>query len=102
MPVNVRRGGAATGWNLPGDPLCTALAGGIGTYDAARLEIVFTLLPGADGIGFDFIVGSEEWPEYVGQVNDVAGSSSTARTLPWMRKATPSPSMDRSSPATRS
>ncbi len=65
--------GAGTNLNLPGDPLCNALAGGVGTYDAARLEIVFTLPPGASGIRFEYVVGSEEYPEYVGSVNDVAG-----------------------------
>ncbi|MBM4354665.1 MAG: hypothetical protein FJ109_12905, partial [Deltaproteobacteria bacterium] len=64
---------AGDSWNLPGDPLCTALAGGIGTFDAARLEIVFTLPVGASGIRFDYAVGSEEYPEWVGEINDVAG-----------------------------
>jgi len=72
LPPN-NTGSKGTNLSLPGDPLCTQLAGGIGTFDAAKLQIVFTVLPGADGVSFDFIVGSEEYPE----------SDDPTQLLPW-------------------
>ncbi|MBM4370685.1 MAG: choice-of-anchor L domain-containing protein, partial [Deltaproteobacteria bacterium] len=67
-------GGITTSWGSPGDPLCVEIAGGGNMQDAARLEITFVLQQGFDGIGFDYIVGSDEYPEYVGsEFNDAAG-----------------------------
>lgn len=37
------------------------------------MTIQFTLDPGADGVAFDWMFGSEEYPEYVGSFNDSAG-----------------------------
>ncbi|UQA57269.1 choice-of-anchor L domain-containing protein [Polyangium aurulentum] len=60
--------------NLPGDPLCNALIPGFNSYDAAKLTITFDLAPGFDGISFQSIFGSEEFPEWVGtSFNDVYG-----------------------------
>lgn len=61
--------------NLPGDPLCNALIPGYTSYDATKITITFDLAPGFDGISFNFIFGSEEYPEYVGTAyNDVFGA----------------------------
>ncbi len=66
--------GTTTMWDGPGDPLCEALMGGGTSNDAVRLEIVFELQDGFDGIGFEYIVGSEEYPEYVdSEFNDAVG-----------------------------
>jgi hypothetical protein len=68
--------GSTTGDNgLPGDALCNALIGaGYTSYDASKLTIEFTLAPGFDGIAFQFVFGSEEFPEWVGTAyNDVMG-----------------------------
>ena len=54
------------------DPLCAGLAG-VGVNDSVRMTIQFTLDPGADGVAFDWMFGSEEYPEYVGSFNDSAG-----------------------------
>jgi large repetitive protein len=73
LPPNEEEG--ATGDHMgAGDPLCDALIPGFDTYDAARLEVAFTLAEGFDGISFQYIVGSEEYPEFVGEsYNDVVG-----------------------------
>ncbi|MBK8255271.1 MAG: choice-of-anchor L domain-containing protein [Polyangiaceae bacterium] len=56
------------------DPLCASVVGAASVNDAVRMTIQFTLGPGADGIAFDWIFGSEEYPEYVGSsFNDAAG-----------------------------
>ena len=55
------------------DPLCAGLAG-VGVNDSVRMTIQFTLDPGADGVAFDWMFGSEEYPEYVGSYNDSAGA----------------------------
>jgi cysteine-rich repeat protein len=61
-------------WGLAGDPLCELLSPGFAMADAARLEIDFDLASGTDGFVFEFIVGSEEYPEYVGdKYNDAVG-----------------------------
>ena len=70
-----------TEWMGPGDDFCGSLAGidpdtqlPYETHDAVRLEIVFELEEGYDGLSFDYIVGTEEYPEFVGQqFNDVVG-----------------------------
>lgn len=46
------------------------LIGGIDTYNTARLE--FDFVPYSDSVRFNYVFGSEEYPEYVGsQFNDV-------------------------------
>ena len=42
-------------------------------FDAAKLKVTFTLAEGYTGIRFGFVFGSDEYKEYVGQFNDVAG-----------------------------
>ena len=59
-------------FGTPADPLCQALAA-TNVNDSVRMTVQFTLEPGADGIAFDWLFGSEEYPEYVGQYNDSAG-----------------------------
>lgn len=55
-----------------GDPDLTSLANGFTTYDAAILE--FDFIPQSDTIQFNYIFGSEEYPEYVSSgYNDVFG-----------------------------
>ncbi|MFO0592911.1 MAG: choice-of-anchor L domain-containing protein [Polyangiaceae bacterium] len=54
------------------DALCHQVAG-VNTTDASKLTIQFTLDPDADGIAFDWLFGSEEYPEYVGSFNDSVG-----------------------------
>ncbi len=71
-PNDKTNAGKANG--MPGSTWCTQVAPGATTFDAAVLEVTFDLAAGFDGVGFDFIVGSEEYPEYVGQqYNDVVG-----------------------------
>ena len=54
-----------------GDPLLSTLGGGP-SRNAARLEFDFTAM--SDSIKFNFVFGSEEYPEFVGQnVNDAFG-----------------------------
>ena len=58
----------------PGDPLCGQLTAPYNSFDRARLDIVFDLAAGYDGISFQLIFGSEEYPEYLGQgFNDSVG-----------------------------
>lgn len=55
-----------------GDPDLTVLASGFQTYDAAILE--FDFIPQSDTLRFNYIFGSEEYPEYVNSgYNDVFG-----------------------------
>jgi len=54
--------------NRAGDGDLSNLAG-VTTYDAAVLE--FDFVPQASQITFDFVFGSDEYPEFVGQFNDV-------------------------------
>ena len=54
----------------PGDDDLTALAG-CSTFDACVLE--FDFIPEYEYIWFDFVFGSEEYHEYVGQFNDAFG-----------------------------
>jgi hypothetical protein len=67
--------GATTQANgLPGHPLCDALIPGYTSQDASVLTINFDLAPGFDGIQFNSVFGSEEYPEWVGtSFNDVYG-----------------------------
>ncbi|MFM1874331.1 MAG: hypothetical protein RL266_68 [Bacteroidota bacterium] len=55
-----------------GDPDLTVLASGFQTYDASILE--FDFIPQSDTLRFNYIFGSEEYPEYVNSgYNDVFG-----------------------------
>lgn len=58
---------------LPGDSLLNTLIPGYYTYDASVLE--FDFIPYADTLlGFQYVFGSEEYPEFVGSsFNDVFG-----------------------------
>ncbi|AKT37134.1 choice-of-anchor L domain-containing protein [Chondromyces crocatus] len=60
--------------NLPGHPLCDALIPGYTSYDASILTITFDLAASFNGIQFNSVFGSEEFPEWVGSsYNDVYG-----------------------------
>ncbi|MBU2650742.1 MAG: choice-of-anchor L domain-containing protein, partial [Bacteroidetes bacterium] len=62
---------ASTGNGVPGDPDLTALAG-VNTNDAAVIE--FDFIPQSDTLTFNYVFGSEEYPEYVcSGFNDVFG-----------------------------
>ena len=55
-----------------GDPDLTVLASGFSTYDASILQ--FDFIPQSDTLRFNYIFGSEEYPEYVNSgYNDVFG-----------------------------
>ena len=55
-----------------GHALCSAMSGYNKTYDAVVLELTFDLAPGYDGVNFQYVSGSEEFPEYVDtEYNDV-------------------------------
>lgn len=67
--------GTTTAFELPGCPWCDDIIPGYVSYDAAILEIVFDVDDSAKSISFDFVFGSEEYPEYVGSpFNDVYGA----------------------------
>lgn len=58
----------------PGSPLCSSLAGGAASFDAAVLTMQVELLSGYSGFFSEFIFASEEYPEWVGsKFNDVFG-----------------------------
>ncbi|GEM_PF-1280601 len=60
---------ASNDMNQPGDPLLTVLAGS-STGDASVLE--FDLIPEGNLLAFNYVFGSEEYPEYAGsEYNDV-------------------------------
>lgn len=76
---------ASTSWNNPGDPdLNTILANSgsnITTNDACVLE--FDFIPSGDTVKFDYVFGSEEYPEYAcGSVNDAFGFVISGPGLP--------------------
>ncbi len=82
------------------DALCSQLTAPFGSQDAARLDIVFELEAGFDGIDMQYLFGSEEYPEYVGQeYNDSVGILKPASMLPSTVRGTPSTSTARSSAA---
>ncbi len=60
---------ASTGNGVPGDPDLNNIPGVIGTNDAATLE--FDFIPQSDTLTFRYVFGSEEYPEFVNQFNDV-------------------------------
>ena len=54
----------------PGDPDMNLLGAGV-SRDASVIE--FDLIPEGNKLAFNFVFGSEEYPEYVGAINDVFG-----------------------------
>ena len=59
---------------FPGDSLCDQLTSPFASEDAARLDLTFNLALGYDGIAFQVVFGSEEYPEYVNSnYNDSVG-----------------------------
>ena len=52
------------------DPLCQKVIGeaDYGIFDPVRLTIDFTVAAGYDGLQIDYLFGSEEYPEYVGDI----------------------------------
>ncbi|MFT5858549.1 MAG: gliding motility-associated-like protein [Flavobacteriaceae bacterium] len=63
-------GGSGLDTGTPGFGLLANLIGGTPTYNAAILE--FDFVPYSDTVSFNYVFGSEEYPEYVGsQFNDV-------------------------------
>jgi hypothetical protein len=58
-----------TDWMLPGDPDLTNLCGCGTTNDACILE--FDFVPTGDTVKFNYVFGSEEYPEFVGSFNDI-------------------------------
>lgn len=64
-------GGSGVDNGAPGyAPLSNIAGGGVGTFDASVLE--FDFIPYSDSVKFNYVFGSEEYPEYVGSVfNDV-------------------------------
>ncbi len=60
---------AATSFMTPGDPQLNAIIAPTNTNDAAILE--FDFVPSSDTLKFNFVFGSEEYPEYVPSFNDV-------------------------------
>lgn len=76
---------ATSSFGNPGDPdLETILANSgsnISTYDACILE--FDFVPSGDTVKFDYVFGSEEYPEYAcATVNDVFGFIISGPNLP--------------------
>ncbi|HPE58132.1 MAG TPA: choice-of-anchor L domain-containing protein [Bacteroidales bacterium] len=59
--------GTSTSNGLPGDPDLNAL--GYSTYDASVLE--FDFIPETNNLSFSFVMGSEEYPEYINSYPDV-------------------------------
>jgi gliding motility-associated-like protein len=73
-PNTLGSGGASLGGgNMgAGDADLDILEGtGVGTNDIAILE--FDFIPTGDSVKFDFVFGSEEYPEFVNSINDVFG-----------------------------
>ncbi len=60
---------AATSFMTPGDSELNAIISPTATYDAAILE--FDFVPTSDTLKFNFVFGSEEYPEFVPSFNDV-------------------------------
>ncbi|MDM7953543.1 MAG: choice-of-anchor L domain-containing protein [Cyanobium sp. CZS 25K] len=54
--------------NLAGSSYLSNLIGGIDTYDASILEFRITLDPGTSGLEWEYVFGSEEYNEGVGDV----------------------------------
>jgi hypothetical protein len=65
--------GAGDHSGTPGDANLTGLVGAQ-TFDANSLTIQFTAAANVKSIQFEFVFGSEEFPEFVGKFNDVFGA----------------------------
>lgn len=52
--------------NAPGSSYLTSLIGGLNTFDASTLTFKITLDPGISGIEWNYVFGSEEYNENVG------------------------------------
>jgi len=64
----------STNLHKKGCSWCNDLIPGYSSYDAAILEITFDAAPSCSSITFNFVFGSEEYPEWVGTAyNDVFG-----------------------------
>lgn len=67
--------GATTAYGAPGnnmgDPQLDGMVAPDVTFDANSLTLQFTAAPGVTSIQFQFAFGSEEFPEWVGQYNDL-------------------------------
>lgn len=61
-------GSAGSGNGGPGDPQLTAVAG-FNTFDACILQ--FDFIPASNTINFNYVFGSDEYPEFVNSINDV-------------------------------
>ena len=62
-------------FNRDGCPECDSIIPGYTSYDAAILSIVFDACDSCQSLSFDFIFGSEEYPEFLGDdFNDVFGA----------------------------
>lgn len=57
--------------NPMGDARLDAMVAPEVTFDANTFSVQFTTDPGVTGVQFQFVFGSEEFPEWVGQFNDV-------------------------------
>ncbi|MFH1529163.1 MAG: choice-of-anchor L domain-containing protein [Pseudomonadota bacterium] len=67
-------GGTSTENGGGTDALCSQLTAPYGSFDVARLDIVFELGAGFEGVDLQYLFGSEEYPEYVGgSYNDSVG-----------------------------
>ena len=58
---------SSTDFNGPGDPDLDILTG-VSTHDAAVLE--FDFVPSSSSLSFNYVFGSEEYPDFVGSFND--------------------------------
>lgn len=65
--------GEGTEHGAAGDADLSALIGGTTTNDANVLEFQFTVSADMKSIKLELLFGSEEFPEFVGQFNDVLG-----------------------------
>lgn len=70
-PQGPNNGGAlGSDNNAAGDPLLAAISGQA-SFNASKLE--FDFIPMSDSIQFNFVFASEEYPEFVGSINDAFG-----------------------------
>jgi gliding motility-associated-like protein len=70
---------SSTSFNLPGDPFLQAQAGEQ-SNDAIILQ--FDFVPNADFVTFDYVFGSEEYPEWTCSFNDIFAFTIQGITVP--------------------
>ncbi len=58
---------SSTDLGEPGHPLCDQLTDPEDSHDAAILEVTFDVDGTVDGIQFEYTVGSDEYPDFIGQ-----------------------------------